>query len=584
MGLLKTSLSATASVALALLLAHCSSSSTSSTSGDASTKGDGSVTNPGDAGDAGSKTGDAGSKDATSDSSTSDAGAGDAGGDATGDAPVADGSSDATGDGNTAAQTCNALVTDAGGAPGAFDPTFNNVVEPASIGGATHLLQDAQGRIYLLGSKSNCVSSTSNADFAITRLKPDGTVDTSFGAFDGGTTAIDADGGLVAAGGTVCLDFEGGADLLGAAAIDPSGNIVVAGMATIQPGSPSASVATYYYSARVAVARILPDGSLDQTFNGTGKNRIAAGPPEAQQAQGIAIDSLGDIFLVGTTQALPVPSPGASTANYAQLAGFVVKVGSSGTVNTLWGASGFEIDDTLTELNGATVAGNSLFVVGADLGGGVDGGAIGHRRFVVRKYATTGTGGLDTTFGTGGEVSTAPGQNDYAQSVAVDPQGNLVVAGLASVGTTGLGGGGFSAGPYGPGYAAVVRYTPAGALDTTFGTAGVYVSPDLKGFPAYEPAMLGVQCDGKVLVGALVCPLANITASEQSLAVLRLTAAGAPDTTYAAGGDAGAGIASLVLTSNTNVNSILVDPQQRALVLSGIGGTTTGPVLTRFLP
>jgi uncharacterized delta-60 repeat protein len=483
--------------------------------------------------------------------------------------------------------TCAIAVSDKDAAAGSFDPTFNSVAEPASLGGAARLLQDSQGRIYLLGGKTNCVSATSNGDFAVTRLLPNGNVDTTYGAKG------DTDAGFAASGGTVCIDFVGGEDLLGGGAFDPSGNIVIGGLSTLKAPS-GAAPGRYYYTARAAFARLTPEGVLDPTFNGTGTNRVQAGPAEAQWVLAVATDSEGNVFGVGTTQAYPVPSSDdAATATYIQHAGFVMKLDSNGSVSNLWGTNGFVVDDNLTDLWGVTVSGSSLFVVGADLGEPVDGGIAGglyHRRFVTRKYTTTDPGAADTTFNGGdagkpGEAITAPGQNDYAQSVVVDPQGRVVVAGIASVGQPVLGGGGFNAGIYGPGYAAAVRYLPSGALDTTFGTGGIYVSPNLKGFPADELGMVGLQCDGKVIVGGITCPTANVATGKQQIGVLRLTAAGAPDPAYGAGGDAGTGITQIVLPYNAVVSTLLVDPEQRALVLSGVGGSgAMGPVLTRFLP
>jgi uncharacterized delta-60 repeat protein len=497
----------------------------------------------------------------------------DTGVDGGGDARVVD-------TGVDAAIACNAIIDSYDASPGSFDPSFNSVVEPATTASARTILEDPSGLIYVVGGKDNCVSATSGADFAVTRFLADGNIDTTYGVGGG-----DVDGGIVASGGTVCIDFVGGADFLGGAAFDPSnGNLVLAGMATAAPATPSESAAAYYYTARLAVARLLPSGLPDTSFNGTGKNRVTAGPPEAQWALGVAVGTLGDIYAVGTTQALPVPAAGSTTANYNQLAGFVAKIENDGELSSLWpnaASGGIIADDGLTALFGATVSEGVVYVVGADKGPTSDGGTTElNRRFVTRAYNAS-TGALDTSFNSTGEVRTSPGLDDYAITVTIDPQQRVVVGGLASVGQPDAGGGGYTAGIYGPGYGTVVRYTPGGALDRTFNDGGIYVSPTVKGFPAYEASMLALQCDGKILLGALV-GTNPITTGHQSLAVLRLTGAGQADPTYSQG-DAGAGVASLSLTYDTNVNSILVDPQQRALAVSG-GNAGDGPVLTRFLP
>jgi uncharacterized delta-60 repeat protein len=592
MGRLKASLAVTSPVVLALLLARCVGSEPAVVPFDGSTAVPDSGPGKTDGGDGSTGQGDATLSDAKADTAVPDGGV---------DVSVADAGMDAVADtgfdaGIDATGICSTAVQYDGAVPGSLDPSFNNVVVPPAIGGPGVLLQDSLGRIYLAGNKTNCVSATSGTDFAVTRLNPNGTVDTTFGAPDAGT----ADAGFVASPGTVCIDFIGGADLLYAAALDQTGNIVVAGFATEPPpASPPNGPAAYFYTARVAVARLKADGTPDLSFNTTGKNRIASGPPEGQNAKGIAIDpTFGDIFIVGTTQALPVPPPGSATAHYTQLAGFVVKVsGADGTVASLWGSlhNGFEVDDNLSELQGATVSGGSLFVVGSELGPPEDGGATGpipQRHFITRKYVVAGQGGLDTTFnaatdggtldaGTPGEVRTSPGTNDYAQSVVVDSQGRIVVAGFASASSPSLGGNGKDFDVYDPAYAAAVRYLPNGTLDGTFGTGGIFVSTELKGFPAYDTGMLALQCDDKVLLGALVDPLASIVSSGQSLAVLRLTSGGTPDVTYGVGQDAGAGISSLTLGGNSLVNALLIDNEQRLLIISGTGAQ---PTLTRFLP
>jgi uncharacterized delta-60 repeat protein len=73
--------------------------------------------------------------------------------------------------------------------------------------------------------------------------------------------------------------------------------------------------------------------------------------------------------------------------------------------------------------------------------------------------AVAALGDLDTSFSTDGIVTTdIGGSTDYGRGVAVDSAGRVIVAGYSDNGST---------------YDfAVVRYTSAGVLDTTFGTGG----------------------------------------------------------------------------------------------------------------
>jgi uncharacterized delta-60 repeat protein len=74
-------------------------------------------------------------------------------------------------------------------------------------------------------------------------------------------------------------------------------------------------------------------------------------------------------------------------------------------------------------------------------------------------------GSLDPTFGTGGLVVNGFGglTYDFANAVALEPDGKVVVAGTAGSAT-------------GTQYLAVARYDPDGSLDPTFGTGGVVLT------------------------------------------------------------------------------------------------------------
>ena len=66
-------------------------------------------------------------------------------------------------------------------------------------------------------------------------------------------------------------------------------------------------------------------------------------------------------------------------------------------------------------------------------------------------------GDLDTTFGTGGKVTTAIGSDDAASSVAIQSDGKIVAAGYSSTVVNDF---------------ALVRYNTDGSLDTSFDSDG----------------------------------------------------------------------------------------------------------------
>ena len=123
-------------------------------------------------------------------------------------------------------------------------------------------------------------------------------------------------------------------------------------------------------------------------------------------------------------------------------------------------------------------------------------------------------GALDTGFGTNGKVITQVGTlgNDGAQAVAVQADGKIVVAGASDQGATGLD-------------FAVLRYKADGSLDTTFGNAGKTVV-DFAGDGDRAWALL-LQADGKIVVGGEANTGTNATGVD--FALLRLNADGTPD-------------------------------------------------------
>jgi uncharacterized delta-60 repeat protein len=126
------------------------------------------------------------------------------------------------------------------------------------------------------------------------------------------------------------------------------------------------------------------------------------------------------------------------------------------------------------------------------------------------RYSPNGT--LDTTFGTKGKVITDLGTgSDHGWSMAVQPDGRIVVAGS-----------------YGSGQLAVIRYTAAGALDSTFGSGGKVLTNIALGNGAYGGGRrvdVALQSDGRIVV----------CGSVDDFIVVRLNSNGSFDTTFGNG-------------------------------------------------
>ena len=123
---------------------------------------------------------------------------------------------------------------------------------------------------------------------------------------------------------------------------------------------------------------------------------------------------------------------------------------------------------------------------------------------------------MDTTFGTGGKVTTDIGTSgDNGRAVVVDSADRIVVAGSSSNGSNKD--------------FAVVRYTSSGVLDTTFGTGGkvttaIGASSDV-GFAVV------VDAADRIVVSGY-----SDNGSDEDFAVVRYTSGGVLDTTFGTDG------------------------------------------------
>src|SRR5262249_46684391 len=151
--------------------------------------------------------------------------------------------------------------------------------------------------------------------------------------------------------------------------IDGNGKIVVAGTST--------SAATYN---DFAVVRYNPDGSLDTTFNGTGKVTTDIGSSD-DVARSVAIDGNGKIVVAGYSNV-------GGTYDFA-----LVRYNADGSLDTTLGGTGMlttaigSLDDSA---NGVAIDGNGKIIVA---GSSYDGSK---NDIAVVRYNADGS--LDTTF------------------------------------------------------------------------------------------------------------------------------------------------------------------------------------------
>src|SRR5438105_2766982 len=253
--------------------------------------------------------------------------------------------------------------------------------------------------------------------FVVGRVNADGSLDTTFG----GT-------------GIVTTSFSTGSDRAYAVGLQADGKIVVA-------GSASAGSALVF-----AVARYLTDGTLDAGFGSSGKTTVSFGSSKGNspqtsdtEARSVAIQADGKIVVAG----------------FAGSNGALARLNSSGSLDSSFGSGG----KVTSSVGGPTIA-LALQVDGKMLIGGSTSSRKTGLDFAVSRYNANGS--VDTTFGSGG-IATADfsGFDDRIRALAVDASNNIVAAGYARNGS------GIVYSNFG-----VARFTPAGVLDSTFGTGG----------------------------------------------------------------------------------------------------------------
>src|SRR6266540_4059662 len=192
----------------------------------------------------------------------------------------------------------------------------------------------------------------------------------------------------------------------------------------------------------VASAQAAP-GDLDTSFGAGGKvvTDFGAG---GDYAAAVAIQPNGKIVAGGDAQIGTTAAFG--LARYNANGSIDTSFGSGGLVATTFGTGN-------TRVNGIALQPDGKIVTA-----GFDKNAT-EFEFALARYNADGS--LDTSFGSGGRVTTAISDRyDLAFAMTLQPDGKIVVVGETR---------GSTATKYD---AAVVRYTPAGALDTTFGSGG----------------------------------------------------------------------------------------------------------------
>lgn len=162
---------------------------------------------------------------------------------------------------------------------------------------------------------------------------------------------------------------------------------------------------------------------------------------------------------------------------------------------------------------------------------GVAASGTPNQSFAIARFDEVGT--LDGSFGMNGIVlNNVSAGRDVANAVALQEDGMIVVAGFANDFDV-LNGGDF----------AVLRYTPQGELDTTFNGTGdvIYSFPSGSRGGSARANDLAIQRDGKIVVAGTVGER-GFTFTDDNIGLLRLNSDGTIDATFGNQGRAVVGL------------------------------------------
>ena len=299
----------------------------------------------------------------------------------------------------------------------------------------------------------------------------DGTLDTTFGNNGKVTTNIGA---------------QPSVDQALHLAIQSDGKFIIAGDTNIGG------------SLDFSAVRYNADGTLDTTF-GTGGIVTAdfANTGDNDFGKSVLIQSDGKILLVGHSEVN-------GSVDFA-----AVRFTSNGTLDNTFGNAGKATADIRNNSSDLVVSA-TLQADGKILIGGSS-YVNNERDFAIARF--TANGSLDNTFGTGGKVTTDLGVHDWGNSVAVQTDGKIVLAGYSEMSDHNE--------------LAVVRYNTNGSLDNTFGTSGKVTTVN----ESSEGYSVVLQADGKILVSGR-----TYNDSTSYFSVVRYNTNGSRDNTFGTNG------------------------------------------------
>jgi uncharacterized delta-60 repeat protein len=284
-------------------------------------------------------------------------------------------------------------------------------------------------------------------------------------------------------------------------------------------------------------ARVYPYGAvddLDATFGNSGLVTTDFSG-DLDKANSIAIQSDGKIVVAGRSLH-PDGTPRLALARYNGDGSLDSSFGNGGRVLT--SARGLDAAYALALLP------NGKILVAA-------GARVREDDFGMARYESDGR--LDDSFGNGGIVVTDLCGAERTSDIAVQPDGQILLAGNASrchyesPSARVIGGGSIFA---------VVRYSKKGQLDRSFGTGGkATVGFSTSGFD--QLSAIALQPDGRIVLAGR----ANSGRSDSPFALARLNNDGSLDTTFGKGGK----LTTNFLGNRNQANDLVIQPDGKII-------------------
>ena len=362
-------------------------------------------------------------------------------------------------------------------APGDLDTTFSGDGKVTTdIGGGredgvNEIALQTDGKIVVAGWRNDPVRAN---DLAVARYNPNGSLDPTFSG----------DGKL--------LTNFGAVDMAEDVEIQPDGKIIVGGMRCLEGSFPD-------LQCDVAIARYNANGALDPTFSGDGKVITDFGGASNGFWGGLAIQTDGKIVMSGWIW------------NGTHSDFVVYRYNVNGTLDTTFSGDGRArvnfVAGPVDWANGLALQANGKILVS---GFACDNLSFENCDFAIARLNTNGA--LDTTFSADGRQLINFGANDFSDSIAVQANGRIILAGSKNS---------VSSGSF-----ALARLNSNGNVDASFSTDGRVVTSFGAGVGS-GGSDVRIQPNGKIVA---------MGGAGGDFALVRYNANGTLDTTFSTDG------------------------------------------------